>query len=98
MNQLRKNAVDYTERGVKSVGVPGVIKGLYELHHGRGLLPWRKLFAEAIRIAQSGYLADPHLKNSISTLEKFSDKIESPFKKYILKKIQNIRTENLQLH
>ena len=39
----------------RSVGVPGVPRLLQTLHREHGRLPWRRLFAPAIRLAQEGF-------------------------------------------
>ena len=47
--------------GGLAVGVPGIV-GMLELAHGRhGRLPWRELFAPAIRLAESGFRISPRL-------------------------------------
>src|SRR5690348_3834131 len=46
--------------GPLSVSVPGMVAGLEAMHRQFGRLPWRELFAEAIRHAREGYGATPH--------------------------------------
>ena len=41
--------------GGRSVGVPGVPRLLETLHREHGRLPWRRLFAPAIRLADGGF-------------------------------------------
>ncbi len=43
-----------TDGGLAS-GVPGVPAGLFDLHRKYGKLPWKKLFAPAIRLAEKGF-------------------------------------------
>ncbi|MCP4799350.1 MAG: gamma-glutamyltransferase [bacterium] len=47
--------------GPFSVGVPGLIKGLIELHASYGTLPWKRLIKPAISIAQNGFPVDEML-------------------------------------
>lgn len=49
--------------GPMSVSVPGMLAGLGAMHRDYGRLPWRELFAEAIRYAREGYGATPHYRN-----------------------------------
>jgi gamma-glutamyltranspeptidase / glutathione hydrolase len=41
--------------GHKSVGIPGTIAGLAELHRKHGKLPWKTLVTPAIRLAEQGF-------------------------------------------
>jgi gamma-glutamyltranspeptidase/glutathione hydrolase len=38
--------------GHRAVGVPGSVRGMWELHRARGSLPWRELLAPAIALAE----------------------------------------------
>jgi gamma-glutamyltranspeptidase/glutathione hydrolase len=49
--------------GPMSVSVPGFVAGLGMMHRDHGRLPWRDLFAEAIRHARHGYGATPHYRD-----------------------------------
>ncbi|MGH7036598.1 MAG: gamma-glutamyltransferase, partial [Stellaceae bacterium] len=49
--------------GPLSVSVPGMLAGLDAMHERFGRLPWRDLFAEAIRLAREGFAATPHYWN-----------------------------------
>lgn len=42
--------------GALSVGVPGAVAGLFEAHQKYGKLPWAKLIAPAIKVAEKGYI------------------------------------------
>lgn len=42
--------------GALSVGVPGSVAGLFEAHQKYGKLPWAKLIAPAIEVAEKGYI------------------------------------------
>jgi gamma-glutamyltranspeptidase/glutathione hydrolase len=66
------------ERG-RSVGVPGELRGLFELHRRAGKLRWADLVGRAERVARQGYLVGPHLNamlgwmtDRISDLPEFS--------------------------
>ncbi len=41
--------------GLKSVGVPGTVAGLYMAHQKYGKLPWKELVQPAIDLAQNGF-------------------------------------------
>ncbi|HZU90926.1 MAG TPA: gamma-glutamyltransferase [Stellaceae bacterium] len=49
--------------GPLSVSVPGMLAGLGLMHERFGRLPWRDLFAEAIRYARDGFAATPHYRH-----------------------------------
>ena len=49
--------------GPMSVSVPGMVAGLGMMHRQFGRLPWRDLFAEAIRHARDGFGATPHYRH-----------------------------------
>jgi gamma-glutamyltranspeptidase/glutathione hydrolase len=51
--------------GGLSVGIPGVV-GMLEMAHGKyGRLPWAKLFAPAIKLADEGFPVGPKLARTI---------------------------------
>jgi gamma-glutamyltranspeptidase/glutathione hydrolase len=61
--RVRKRAS--VRAGGLAVGVPGTLKTL-ELAHGKhGKLPWKRLFAAAIELAEKGFAVSPRLHNSI---------------------------------
>ncbi len=49
-----------------SVGVPGVMRMLEEVHRRHGKLPWQDLFAPAIRLAENGFPVPPRLANALA--------------------------------
>jgi gamma-glutamyltranspeptidase/glutathione hydrolase len=50
----------------KAVGVPGVLAALAAAHSRHGRLPWRQLFAPAIRLAREGFPITPRLQALIA--------------------------------
>lgn len=55
--------------GGRSVGVPGVLAMLAQVHRQHGQLPWKSLFQPAIRLAQEGFAISPRLARLL-TLER----------------------------
>ena len=51
-----------------SVGVPGGLSALYQAHQKYGKLPWRQLFAPAIKLAKNGY---PLTNKTVANLQKY---------------------------
>ncbi len=49
----------------RSVGVPGVPRLLETLHRAHGRLPWARLFAPAIRLAEQGFAKTPRLARQL---------------------------------
>ena len=45
----------------RAVGVPGTVGLMWRLHQKHGKLPWARLFAPAIRLAEEGFLVSPRL-------------------------------------
>ena len=61
--------------GHRSVGVPGAVAGLWELHKKYGKKPWKDLVTPAIALATNGFAVDNFLAGSIArppTLAKLS--------------------------
>jgi gamma-glutamyltranspeptidase/glutathione hydrolase len=56
-----------SRRGGRSVGVPGALPALKAAHERYGRLPWRDLFAPAIRIAEEGFALPPYLHSILSS-------------------------------
>ncbi len=51
--------------GVKSVAVPGLVAGLYDIHQKYGSLDFAELLAPAIRLAEKGFVIYPSLAEAI---------------------------------
>lgn len=49
-----------------SVGVPGTLRLLEAVHRAHGRLPWARLFAPAIRLADEGFRVSPRLHHLLS--------------------------------
>ncbi len=49
----------------RSVGVPGVVRMLARAHEKHGRLPWRDLFAPAIRLAEDGFAVTARFHESV---------------------------------
>lgn len=56
--------------GGKSVGVPGNIALMAMTHDKWGKLPWKRLFAPAIRVAEQGYQVTPILRQRLDMMAK----------------------------
>jgi gamma-glutamyltranspeptidase/glutathione hydrolase len=50
----------------RSVGVPGLVAMLEVAHRRHGVLPWRDLFAPAIRLAEEGFPISPRLAQLVA--------------------------------
>ncbi len=49
-----------------AVGVPGSVRGMWELHRRFGFLPWKDLLRPAIRLAEEGFELDPWTADSFA--------------------------------
>jgi gamma-glutamyltranspeptidase / glutathione hydrolase len=52
-----------------SVGVPGVLRMLEDVHRAEGRLPWAQLFAPAIALAEQGFPVSPRLQGLLAQSE-----------------------------
>lgn len=52
--------------GGRSVGVPGFLRMADMAHQAHGRLPWKSLFAPAIRLAENGFPLSPRLAQQIA--------------------------------
>jgi gamma-glutamyltranspeptidase/glutathione hydrolase len=64
-----------------SIGVPGLVKLLEDVHGKYGKLPWAKLFEPAIRLAENGFEISPrlHLLLRLESAESFVPAARSYF-------------------
>lgn len=53
--------------GGRSVGVPGVLPMLEQVQRKQGKLPWARLFAPAIRMAEAGFPVSPRLHRLLAS-------------------------------
>ncbi|MBI1862449.1 MAG: gamma-glutamyltransferase [Deltaproteobacteria bacterium] len=52
--------------GAKAIGVPGFVKGMQEIHHRWGNLPWKDVVAPAIQLAREGFAIYPTLADRMA--------------------------------
>ena len=52
--------------GGRSVGVPGVLKMLHQVHSENGALPWGTLFKPTIELAEKGFAVSPRLAKLVA--------------------------------
>lgn len=55
--------------GALAVAVPGLVKGLWDIHKRYGKLPWAQVLEPAIKLAQEGFPIYPHLLEAIKDRE-----------------------------
>lgn len=60
-----KPVAHLSQIGALSVGVPGFVAGLYDIHKRWGALPWKKVLIPAIRLARQGFPVYPSLAERI---------------------------------
>ena len=53
-------------QGILSIGVPGTVYGMWEVHKKFGSLPWPKLLAPAIKLAEEGFLVTPFMADALN--------------------------------
>ncbi len=58
---------DLRHEGAASAGVPGSVAGLHLAWRRRGRLPWKRLVAPALRLAERGFPVSPTLAASLRT-------------------------------
>jgi len=50
----------------RSIGVPGIVRLLADVHAKHGAMPWRDLFAPAVKLADDGFDVSPRLAAAIA--------------------------------
>lgn len=60
--------------GALSVGVPGTVRGMWDLHQKYGSMDWKELILPSVEIANNGWVLT---ENEIAYLDKYGDKIRS---------------------
>ena len=58
-----------SQRGGRTVGVPGTVAVLADAHREAGRLPWRTLFEPAITLAEQGFAMPPYLRSVLGVPE-----------------------------
>lgn len=56
-------------RGRRAIGIPGEVRGLWEMHQRHGRLPWADLFADTIAMLESGFKVGPVLAKKLKEFE-----------------------------
>ena len=63
--------------GPRSIGVPGSVAGLWEMHRRFGHLPWRDVVAPAIALARDGHVIDSARADMLHGSEELFKRYES---------------------
>jgi len=64
-------------QGILSIGVPGTIYGMWEVHNKFGSMPWDKLLAPAIKLAEDGFLISPFMADALNKRYKKLEKYKN---------------------
>ena len=64
---------DRIASGGRTVGVPGALRALESAHRRFGRLPWARLFAPAIALAERGHLLSPYVERMLRELPAMRD-------------------------
>ncbi len=68
--------------GGRSVGVPGTLKLLEDMHRDHGITPWADLFTATIDLAEEGFEISPRLADAIAGAQDRKLDIFEPTKSY----------------
>ena len=86
-------------QGVLSIGVPGTVYGMWEVHKKFGSLPWSELLAPAIELAEEGFLISPFMADALNRryekLGKYKDFNRIFYSNYPVKMSQRLKQPNL---
>ncbi len=69
--------------GHLAVGVPGLVRGIWDIHKKHGKLPWKRLLQPAIAIARSGFPVYSSLAKSIQRRKKVLEHFEDSSKIFL---------------
>ena len=61
---------DLSLKGAMACGTPGTVAGLHELWTDHATLPWKDLIQPAVDLADSGFIIDEYLAESLGDYEK----------------------------
>jgi gamma-glutamyltranspeptidase/glutathione hydrolase len=53
-------------QGILSIGVPGTVYGMWEVHQKFGNLPWSQLLEPAIQLAEEGFSVSPFMTDALN--------------------------------
>ena len=56
--------------GILSIGVPGTVYGMWEIHKKFGTLPWKQLINPAIELAKNGFIMSPFMVDALNKRNK----------------------------
>ena len=71
--------------GILSIGVPGTVYGMWEVHKKFGSLEWKKLLQPAIDLAEEGFIMSPFMVDALNKRYKKLSNYKN-FKKIFYKK------------
>ncbi len=86
-------------QGILSIGVPGTVYGMWEVHRKFGSLPWSTLLAPAIELAEDGFLISPFMADALNKryekLAKFKNFKSIFYSNYPVKMHQRLKQPDL---
>ena len=56
--------------GILSIGVPGTVYGMWEVHKKFGSISWKKLIEPAIKLAEEGFIMSPCMVDALNRIYK----------------------------
>ncbi len=71
--------------GVLSVGVPGTVAGLYLAHQRLGILPWARVLAPAVTLAEEGFPSSRDMQGFLRALSRGTDPLYAATRRAFLK-------------
>jgi len=86
-------------QGVLSIGVPGTVYGMWEVHKKFGSLPWSELLAPAVKLAEDGFLISPFMADALNKrykkLGKYKNFKNIFYSNYPVQMYQRLKQPNL---